>query len=301
MRANSCFMKILVTGGAGKVGSAVARDLIEAGHSVRIFDQTAPAADLRAKCEIVYGDILDRFALLRACEGIEGIAHLAAIPDPMGRNAIELFAPNVLGTQLVLEAAQAHDIGRVALASSISIYGFAFQKSGDLIPDYLPVDVAHPLPIEDVYALSKLCNELTAQMVTRRNGMATTCLRLAWVVDLERPNRWMRRRIENAADFKDNGFWSYIDVRDAARAFRLALENVESGHHVLLVTARDLLSEIAPHELIARHFPALLPSLDGDFDFARYGFWDTRPATELLGWESQFHWREALDAQNEQT
>ena len=294
-------MKILVTGAAGRVGSFVARDLLEAGHSVRIFDQTAPASDLRERCEVVYGDLLDRFALLRACEGIEGVAHLAAIPDPMGRNAIELFAPNVLGTQLVLDAAQAHDIKRVALASSISIYGFAFQKSGDLQPDYLPIDVAHPLPIEDVYALSKQCNELTAAMYSRRDGMATTCLRLAWVVDLAKPNRWVRRRIENAADFKDNGFWSYIDVRDAARAFRLALERVETGHHVLLLTARDLLAEQEPRALIERHFPALLPSMDDDFDFARYGFWDTRPATELLGWESKFHWREALDAQSEQT
>ena len=131
-------MKILVTGGAGKVGSVVARDLLEHGHSVRLLDRTAPDAHLRADCEIVYADMLDRLALLRACEGIEGVAHLAAIPNPMGRNETELFAPNVLGTQFLLEAAAAHDIKRVALASSISIYGFAFQKSGDLRPDYLP-------------------------------------------------------------------------------------------------------------------------------------------------------------------
>lgn len=294
-------MKVLVTGGAGNVGSFVARDLLDAGHSVRILDRSAPPADLRDRCDVVYADITDRLALLRACEGIEAIAHLAAIPNPMGRNESELFAPNVLGTQYVLEAAAAHDITRVALASSISIYGFAFQKSGDLQPDYLPIDVAHPLPIEDVYALSKLCNELTAQMFSRRLGMATTCLRLAWVVDLQKQNRWVRRRVENAGDFKDNGFWSYVDVRDAARAFRLALEKVESGHHVLLLTARDLLGETAPRELIERHFPDLASSLDGDFDFARYGFWDTRPASELLGWESQFHWRDASNSQSEQT
>ena len=232
-------MKILVTGGAGKVGSFVARDLLEHGHSVRLLDKSAPDADLRARCDVVYADITDRLALLRACEGIEAVAHLAAIPNPMGRNETELFAPNVLGTQYLLEAAAAHDIKRVALASSISIYGFAFQKSGDLRPDYLPVDAAHPMPIEDVYALSKLCNEQTAAMYTRRFGMATTCLRLGWVVDLSRPPRWARRHIENAPTYRDNGLWSYIEVRDAARAFRLALERVESGHHTLLLTARD--------------------------------------------------------------
>ena len=46
---------------------------------------------------------------------------------------------------------------------------------------------------------------------------------------------------------------------------------------------------------IEAHYPELLPFLDGDFDWDRYGFWDTRRASELLGWESKFHWREALE------
>lgn len=294
-------MKILVTGGAGTVGGAVARDLLEAGHSVRILDRAVPGKQLRARCEIVYADLTDRLAILRAVEGCEAIAHLAAIPNPSNGLDLELFAPNVLGTQYLLAAAEAHDIGRVALASSGSIYGFPFQKNDDIGPQYLPLDVAHPIVNQDVYALSKQCNELTAAMYTRRTGMATTCLRLSKVMNFERHNRWMRRWLERAAQHKDSDLWSYIDVRDAARAFRLALENVNEGHHVLLLAARDLWGEGDLKTRICEHYPELAPFLENGFDYARYGFWDTRPAQELLGWDSRFHWRDALNDQNTQT
>ncbi len=288
-------MKVLVTGAAGKVGSAVARELLEAGHDVRALDRAVPDAELRQKCEVVYADLTDRLALLRACEGIEAIAHLAAIPDPQGGKDLELFAPNVTGTQYLLAAAQAHDIKRVALASSGSIYGFPFQKHGTLAPQYLPLDENHPILMEDVYALSKQCNELTAAMYTRRTGIATTCLRLSAVMSLENTNPWMRRWLERASGHKSPDLWSYVEVRDAARAFRLAIERVESGHHVLLIAARDLWGEGDWRARIREHYPELAPYLDNGFDYERYGFWDTRRAEELLGWESRYHWREVID------
>ncbi len=293
-------MKVLVTGGAGKVGDATARELIEAGHAVRLLDQTAPKADLRERCEVVYADLTDRLAVLRAVEGCEAIVHLAAITSPTNGNDLQLFAPNVLGTQHVFAAAEAHDIKRVALASSTSIYGFAFQKSETLNPQYLPMDENHPMMPEDVYALSKQCNELTAAMYTRRTGMATTCLRLCWVLSFERIERWGRRWLERAGEHPSREMWSYVERRDAARAFRLAIERVESGHHVVAITANDIWGPGAETDegrraRIERHFPELLPFLDNGFDYARYGFWDTRRAEELLGWTSRYHWREAFD------
>ena len=298
-------MKVTVTGGAGKVGQAVAREFLDAGHEVQIIDRAAPPADLRERCEICYLDLTDRLGLLRALEGSHAVAHLAAIPDPMGGKDIDLFAPNVLGTQLVFAAAEAHDIKRMALASSISIHGLAFQKSGTLEPQYLPLDEDYPVTPEDVYALSKQCNELTAATYTRRTGMATTCFRLSMVVDLERMERWGKRWLQRAAEHKDRGLWSYIDRRDAARAFRLAIENIESGHHILLLAARDLWGQGAESDdkttedyraRIEAHYPDLVPFLDNGFDYGKYGFLDTRRAEELLGWESRFHWRDALEA-----
>ena len=294
-------MKVTVTGGAGKVGQAVAREFLAFGHEVQIIDRVAPPADLRERCKVCYLDLTDRLGLLRALEGREAVAHLAAIPDPGGGKDVDLFAPNVLGTQLVFAAAQAHDIKRVAIASSLSIHGMAFQKSGAVEAHYLPLDENHPIENEDVYGLSKQCNELTAAMYTRRTGMATTCFRLSWVVDLENLNGWARRWLERAGEQKNRDLWSYIDRRDVASAFRLAIENVESGHHVLLLAARDLWGDGAQTEAgrrarIEQHFPDLLPFLDNGFDYGKYGFLDTRRAGELLGWESRFHWREASEA-----
>ena len=296
-------MKVTVTGGAGIVGRAVVREFLEAGHEVQIIDRAAPPADLRERCEMCYLDLTDRLGVLRALQGSHAVAHLGAIPNPMGGKDLELFAPNVLGTQHVLAAAEAHDIKRVVLASSLSIHGFVFQKSGNIAPRYLPLDEDHPIENEDVYGLSKQCNELTAATYTRRTGMATTCFRLSFVTDLERMDRWARRWLERAGAQKSPDLWSYIDRRDAARAFRLAIEQVESGHHVLLLAARDLWGQGAEGETgedwrarIERHYPDLVPFLDNGFDYGKYGFVDTRRAQELLGWESRFHWRDAMEA-----
>jgi nucleoside-diphosphate-sugar epimerase len=286
-------MKILVTGASGGVG----RDLLGAGHDVRAFDRVPLPADLRPQCESHLGDITDRYAVLKAVEGVEAVAHLAAIPHPGGGNDLILFAPNVLGTQLVLEACESFGIGRVALASSCSIHGFAFQNvpHGEEVigPHFLPLTEDHPIENRDVYGLSKQCNELTAAMVSRRTGMATTCLRLMAVFSLEELNPWTRRNLERGLEWKSRDLWGYVESRDAARAFRLSLENVESGHHVLLITAQDYWSTSPFRALIERHFPHLLPSMDEaqskGYDFKDGGF-DTRRAQELLGWKSEHHW-----------
>lgn len=290
-------MKILVTGAAGAVGSAVARELLEAGYEVRTFDRVPIARELREKCELHLGDLTDRLAVLRAVEGVDAVAHLAAIPHPQGGNSLMLFAPNVLGTQLVFEACEAFEVGRVVLASSASIFGFAFQNApqGEEVigPHYLPIDEKHPIENRDVYGLSKQCNEITAGTYSRRTGMATTCLRLGWVNSTERIEGWTRRSLERGSEWKSRDLWGYVERRDAACAFRLALEKVENGHHVLHVLAQDTWSVLPFRELLEKHYPDLLASFDEAVAagyMASQGGWNTRRAQELLGWKSQHHW-----------
>jgi len=290
-------MKILVTGAAGSVGGAVARDLLEAGHEVRAFDRAPLSPDLRARCEMQLGELTDRYAVLRAVEGVEAVAHLAAIPNPTHGNDLSLFAPNVLGTQLVFEACEAFEVRRVALASSASIMGFAFQNAPNgeekLEPLCLPLDEDHPVLNCDVYGLSKQCNELTAAMYWRRSEIASVCLRLLGVFSLEKVHPWTRRNIEHGGQWKNRDLWGYVERRDAARAFRLALERIETGHHVLNIGAQDYLSSWPYRALLERHYPALLPSFEeavaAGYNPA-HGGWDTRRAEQLLGWKSQHHW-----------
>ncbi len=289
-------MKILVTGAAGGVGGAVARELLDAGHEIRAFDRAPLPRDLRERCEMHLGDLTDRYAVLRAVEGVEAVAHLAAIPNPVHGNDLSLFAPNVLGTQLVFAACEAYDVRRVALASSCSIFGFAFQNVpfGEEVigPRFLPITEDHPIENRDLYGLSKGCNEATAAMYNRRCGIASVCLRLCAVHSLEEIHPWLRRSLERG-EWKSRDLWGYVERRDAARAFRLALERVESGAHVVTLAAQDYWSAWPYRALLERHYPAMLPSFDAavadGYDPA-HGGWDSRRAGELLGWKSKHHW-----------
>jgi nucleoside-diphosphate-sugar epimerase len=285
-------MKILVTGAAGGVGAVVARELLEHGHEVRALDRVGVPADLKNRVEMVYADLSDRMALLRAAQGCEAIAHLAAIPNPANGREVEIFEPNVVGTQYVFAAAEAEGIERVVLASSCAIYGAPFAKKPFSFK-YLPIDEAHPIEPQDLYALSKQFNELTAATYTRRTGMATTCLRINMVIDLEGSHRhWYRRHIERGHEWRSNDLWHYVDVRDVARAFRLALENVSEGHHVAIIAARDLMTPHNRRELIQTHYPDLVPFLDSEWDFEKYGFWDSSTAENLFSFVAQNLWRD---------
>jgi nucleoside-diphosphate-sugar epimerase len=296
-------MKVLVTGAAGKVGETVARDFLDAGYEVRILDIVPPKTDLKQRCEVVYCDLQDRVGLLRAVDGCEAIVHLAAVPNPLNGMDLTLFGPNVIGTQYLFAAAEACGVKKLSLASSCSIYGFPFQlsyKEGRLIPDYLPMDVDHPIVSQDVYALSKECNEVTAAMYSRRTGMVTTCLRLSMVADFSNRRRWLMDMIKNSVHWASADLWAYVECRDVARAFRLAIEKIESGHHKFIITAQDLLVDIDnPRLLIEKHYPKLTTFLENGFDYDKYGFWDTRPAKELLDWESQYHWRDFFPVKDE--
>jgi nucleoside-diphosphate-sugar epimerase len=283
-------MKILVTGAAGGVGAYVARELMAHGHEVRALDIVAPPADVRERAEVVYADLTDRKAMLRAVDGCEAIAHLAAIPNPVGGKELEIFEPNVVGTQYVLAAAEAYGIGRVVLASSCSIYGAAFSRS-KFMHQYLPVDEKHPFVLEDLYGLSKQFNELTAEVFTRRSGMATTCLRLNHVAFFDRP-RVIKQFLQHSHNWRQTEFWHYVEARDVAVAFRLALEKVSYGHHTPIIVARDIYTAHDRRELLRRHYPELESFLDSGWDFDKYGFYDSRPAEELFGFVAQHFWRD---------
>lgn len=285
-------MKILVTGAAGTVGSQIARELLDNGHEVRALDVAPIAADLQGRVEMIYADISDRLAMLGAVAGCEAVAHLAAITHPSRGAELEIFEPNVVGTHYVLAAAEAHGVGRVALASSCSIYGAPFAKNPFHF-DYLPVDEAHPQRAEDLYAVSKAANELTAAAISRRSGMATTCMRINLVQNFRGKHmHWHKRQLEHSHNQRSADFWHYVEVRDVARAFRLALERVESGHHTPIIVARDLWTTHSPRDLIARHYPELERFLDSGWDFERFGFYDSRPAEELFGFVAEHLWRD---------
>ncbi len=174
-------MKILVTGGAGFVGSHVARHLLEDGHSVTIIDDFNDFYDPAIKranvaksgAEVIEGDIRDKSAVARAFSGgIDAVVHLAARAGVRPSIAApELYiSTNIQGTLNLLEEAHRTGVGNFVFASSSSVYGVnekvPFAES-DLIQSTI-----------SPYAMTKLAGEQICSNFSHLYGMRTVCLRL---------------------------------------------------------------------------------------------------------------------------
>jgi UDP-glucose 4-epimerase len=234
--------RVLVTGGAGFVGATLVRQLVEAGHSVRVLDNhsTGDPAHLNGvPAELVEGDIRDEATIEAAVAGMGAVIHLAAagsviksIEDPATN-----FEVNVLGTFRVLNAARRADVERTVQAST----------GGALIGDATPPvdETSLPKPISP-YGASKLAGEGYAYAFSQCFGMRTIALRFGNVY-----GPWSERK-QGAMNmfFKaihagepiviyGDGTSSrdYIHVDDIATALRLALERDVDGGTVLHIAS----------------------------------------------------------------
>lgn len=166
-------MRILVTGGAGFVGSHSIERLLQAGHAVTAFDNlsTGKPSNLDGlDVTLIEGDVRDMEALDEAlAEGYDAVLHLAAVvsvplsvADPIGSHET-----NTRGTLNVLEAARRHGVRRVVHASSAAVYG-------ELVPPLHEEMLLKPL---SPYAAQKLQNEIDAGVYSRLYGLETVSLR----------------------------------------------------------------------------------------------------------------------------
>jgi UDP-glucose 4-epimerase len=168
-------MHVLVTGGAGFIGSHLVDALLLAGHRVRVLDNlsTGHRENLPAfhpMLDFVHGDIRDCNAVAFGLRGIDAVVHLAAVAsvqasvnDPIGTHQT-----NLDGTLHLLEAAHRHGARRFVYASSAAVYG----EAGPLpIVEALP-----PAPLSP-YAIDKLAGEQYLAYFARRYDMLTTAFR----------------------------------------------------------------------------------------------------------------------------
>lgn len=168
-------MSILVTGGAGFIGSHIARALVAQGKSVRIFDNFSTGKeenldDLTGRVEVIRGDLRDMKILESALMGVTHVYHEAAVGS-VPRSIADPFetqTANVNGTLNLLWKAREAGVRRVVIAGSSSVYGDT--------PGMPRVETLMPSPLSP-YALSKLSQELFGRIFTKTYGLETVTLR----------------------------------------------------------------------------------------------------------------------------
>ncbi len=276
-------MKILVTGGLGKVGGPVVEELLGGGHEVTVLDRLPGPRD-GGNVRYLVGEIQDLGQVIEAAAGTDAIVHLAAVHNPHVAPTNVVFDTNVIGTFNAHHAAFRLGIPRVVSTSSNAAVGWAYSE-GAFLPDYLPIDEDHPLRPIDPYGLSKQIGETIARSYSLK-GVETVVIRPSGVVTPEALDEIRRAGGREPEGWRE---YSYIDVRDLAVAFRLAVEKPLPGCTVMFVVADD--STVA--EPLCDLLPRLNPAI-GDRARALTG---TRPvftnarAKEILGWKPMHTWR----------
>lgn len=230
------FVKILVTGATGLIGSALTHQLLDAGRTVRIlhrptssFDLLGPAAD---RVERVAGDLLDARSLYRAMDGVTHVYHVAARLEAAAGTE-QLHRVNVGGTANVVNAALRAGIDRLAHVSSIAALG---QPAGEA-PLIDESTAAHPTRDSSAYARSKYQAELEIHRGIAE-GLDAVLVNPSLVFGTGRPSTNTRRIVDAVRSGwlpgVPTGGTNVVDVKDVADGLRRAMHHGETGARYIL-------------------------------------------------------------------
>jgi|SRR5215467_13449777 len=288
-------MRVLVTGGAGFIGSHLTEALLGRGYRVRVLDNFSSGRRewVPAEAELIEGDIRDPQVCVTACKNCEGVFHMAAMSrSAASLDAIEICtSANILGTQNVLLAARAHQVRKVVYSGSSTYYG-----SGE-VPH---VEGARP-DFLNLYGLSKATGEEYCLLFDRLYGVPAIVLRYFNVYGPRQPEQgayalvlgiFLRRRLEGLPlAIHGTGLQrrDFVHVRDVVAANIRAYEsevhsevvNIGSGASISI---RELADMISPAQEFA-------PARKGD---AANTLADITRARRLLHWEPAVRFEDGL-------
>jgi len=273
-------MRVVVTGGSGKTGRWVVRDLRESGHDVRNIDWSHDGSG-HGLCLVA--DLTDPGQTHELIAGADAVVHLAAIPAPGIRSEAETFRINSVSTYNVFAAAVAASVDRIVWASSETVLGLPF----DTPPLFAPIDeTIDPRP-ESSYALSKLVGEQIAAQFARRTGLPFIGLRFSNIMEpddyQEFPSFW------DDPLLRKWNLWGYVDVRDVGTAIRLALTSDIKGAEVFVVAAADTVMTRDSAELMAEVYPDVPLTREV---VGRETLLAIDRAREQLGYEPEHAWKD---------
>ena len=195
---------LLITGGAGFIGSTLAKIVLERGWNVRILDNLSTGLESIAQelkkegAEVILGDIRDGALIDSAMKGCDAVVHLAAqVSIPLSvSNPEETMSINVDGTSKVIAACLKHGVKRMVMASSAAVYGEA---------ESLPLKEEDAGQVLSPYAESKWKNE-SQILEARENGLHATALRFFNVYGIgQRPDGAYAAVVPKFADMMAQG------------------------------------------------------------------------------------------------
>ena len=242
-------MKLLVTGGAGYIGSVVARQLLDAGHDVTVFDslERGHRAAIPDGAAFVQGDLLDPPAIGGALEGgFDGVLHFAALAlvAESVSNPERYYRGNVVASLNLLDAMRANGVRRLVFSSTCAVYGE---------PEEVPIhEGVAPAPV-NAYGASKLAVDGMIRDECRAHGLGAVSLRYFNVAgasggcgeDHEPETHLIPLVLRAAAGRRDSvsifgtdyptpdgtAVRDYIHIEDLGRAHALALDGARAGEH----------------------------------------------------------------------
>jgi nucleoside-diphosphate-sugar epimerase len=279
------YRKVAVTGGSGRLGRHVV-DRLKDKYELLVIDV--------APCDVpgvAYSSvsITDLDGLREVLKGVDGVIHLAAVPNPRTSTPEKCFAVNTQGTWSVLQAAEDAGVKRVVVASSDSATGLHYNPR-DWPPQYLPVDEKHPCRPSEVYSLTKEITETICRSFAVRGKVEVIAIRPGHIVfEPEYPEIGAR-----GADVHNYHLWGYVAPQDVAQGFHLALEHPDGSYDCIFLGAADGMNTRPTLEMMKERFGFVpqvrRPELYRDNPTA--GVFDITHAREKLGYNPQYTWRD---------
>lgn len=217
-------MKVLITGGAGSVGSYLTASLLSRGHEVRILDKNVgPLEPIKDKnLTLIQGAVEDRNTVQSCIQGVDAVIHMAW---SFSEDPLEVLEQDLKGHIYILEEAVSQKVKHFIYTSTAVVYGK---------PQYSPIDERHPLLVEEarkpLYGIAKAATEKLCLMYWKAKGLPTTIFRFWWAYGEEIGGRHLREMLKTASKGeplevpKDSG-GSFLHMADFAQALELSYFN----------------------------------------------------------------------------
>lgn len=304
-------MKILITGGAGFIGSHLCDKYVKEGHTVLCLDNFMSGNLINIRhlldyrnFKLIKGDIRDFDLLEKIMRDVDVVFHLAA-QIHVDRSYIEpklTYEINVMGTQNILEVARIYDAKKVIHASTSEVYGSA---------QYAPIDEKHPLSAPHPYGASKIAADRMCYAYIQTYGMNISILRLFNVFGSRQRDFgyggvisiFTRRALSNISPIiYGDGLQTrdYTYIEDAIRAYDLVLNHEEpipepvnfgSGREVSILDLANMIIDLCGKSGDVK--PVHVESRIGEVERL---IADATKAKNLLGWEPECSLKEGLRA-----